>query len=373
MTDLKEKPVLLALILSLEGGGAERIFTRVLKSLSDRFSIVAVVFYPRGRYLDGILSIPDIRFYSLEGERGNTISFVRRLRTIIKKENPSRVLSFLYYPNIVAYLSLFRLKTPLVLSERSNHRLYLGSSLKHRLWKGMLAGAYRKAFRIVTVSEGVRKFIADDFRINPSKIEVIYNGIDFETLDRLKEEPVNDFGFKKELKYILAVGSLVRAKNYPLLIDCFRIIAGRHNDIRLIILGSGTLEEDLKKMVKDFKLEDFVTFMGYVENPYRFMASATCYVLSSDWEGFPNSLLEAMYVNGHVVSTDCPTGPSEIISDGTDGLLCEPGNPVQLADAIEKMCYDEEFRKKVYANSRKKILNFGEEKMIARYRELLTK
>jgi len=314
-----------------------------------------------------------VRFYSLEGEKGNTLTFAMRLRKIIRKENPSRVLSFLYYPNIVAYLSLYRLKIPFVLSERSNHRLYLGSSFKHRIWRVILAVAYRKAFRIVTVSEGVRRFIADDFRINPSKIEVIYNGIDFEALDRLKKEPLDDFVFKKELKYILAAGSLVKAKNYPLLIESFRILAGRHNDIRLLILGAGSLEKDLKQKVKDFKLEEKVTFLGYSENPYRYMAAATCYVLSSDWEGFPNSLLEAMYVNGHVVSTDCPTGPSEIISHGTDGLLCEPGNPVQLADAVEKMCYNEEFRQMVYTNSRQKILKFGEAKMIARYRELLTK
>lgn len=371
MTERKEKPVLLALILSLEGGGAERIFTRVLRNLSSGFEIVVVAFYPKGRYVNEILSIPGVKLFSLEGEKGNTLLFALRLRRIIRKVNPSKVLSFLYYPNIVTYLSLFGMQTPYILSERSNHRFYLGGSVRHKIWRIILAGAYRKASAVITVSEKVRDYIAEDFRIKPSKIHVIHNGIDFGFLDRLKEEPVKEFRFEKGLKYILAVGSLVKAKDYPLLIESFGIVSAGRDDLRLIILGSGVLEKELKRMAEARNLESLVSFMGYVENPYSYMAAATCYVLSSRWEGFPNTLLEALYINGHVVSTDCPTGPSEIITHGVDGLLCEPGNPVQLAEAIEKMCYDEEFRQMVYNNSRQKIVNFGEEKMIARYRELL--
>ena len=103
------------------------------------------------------------------------------------------------------------------------------------------------------------------------------------------------------------------------------------------------------------------------------MAAARCYVLSSMWEGFPNSLLEAMYINGHVVSTDCPTGPSEIITDGEDGILCESGNHDDLAMALEKMCFDDDFRRKVYDNSRQTILKFDENKMVDSYRELFLK
>jgi glycosyltransferase involved in cell wall biosynthesis len=98
---------------------------------------------------------------------------------------------------------------------------------------------------------------------------------------------------------------------------------------------------------------------------------ASCYVLSSSWEGFPNSLLEAMYVNGHVVSTNCQTGPAEIISNNEDGILCEPDNPEELAAAMERMCFDEDFRIKVFDNSRKKIAKFDEKIMVQEYRKLL--
>ena len=108
-------------------------------------------------------------------------------------------------------------------------------------------------------------------------------------------------------------------------------------------------------------------------NPYKFMKHATCYVLSSSWEGFPNSLIEAMYLNGCVISTNCSTGPSEIITHNVDGILCEQDNPDELANAMEKMCFDEEFRRTVYENSRIKIAGFDESIMINKYRNLFLK
>jgi glycosyltransferase involved in cell wall biosynthesis len=96
-------------------------------------------------------------------------------------------------------------------------------------------------------------------------------------------------------------------------------------------------------------------------------------VLSSQWEGFPNSLLEAMYINGHVISTNCPTGPSEIISHNEDGILGRLNNPEDLAVAMERLCFDEEVRNYIFKNSRIKIVKFDEKIMIDKYREIFNK
>ena len=368
-TIIKKKIVFIT--LSLEGGGAEKILSRLIINLHNEFNIVLVTFYNKGRYLEELLSLPGLEYHCINAEHGNTISFAFRLRKIIKKASPDKILSFLYYPNIVTYLSQLGLNTPLVLSERSNHRLYLTSSFKHKVWNWLLHKAYRKATSIITVSEESKAAIAYDFRVSEEKIHTIFNGLYFQLLDRLKNEPVTDFIFDMDLKYILAVGSINKAKNYTLLIESFSILHSKHENTRLIILGKGELENEINELIIRLNLRDIIYMAGYRDNPYKYMKLASCYVLSSSWEGFPNSLLEAMYLNGHVVSTNCPTGPSEIISANKDGLLCKMNNPEELATSLEKMCFDENFRNYVFENSRRKIAKFDEQIMVNEYRDLL--
>jgi glycosyltransferase involved in cell wall biosynthesis len=227
------------------------------------------------------------------------------------------------------------------------------------------------ASSVITVSSESGKTIASDFNIPGNKVHTIYNGLSFPLLDELKSEKVTEFSFRPDVKYILAVGSINRAKNYGLLLESFSIVYSRHKNVQLIILGKGDLEDEVRSHADSIDLKDVVHLQGYNSNPYKFMSAASCYALSSRWEGFPNSLLEAMYVNGHVVSTDCPTGPSEIISNNVDGILCSADNAEELAEALEKMCFDDDFRRKVFENSRKGILKFDETIMINRYKELI--
>jgi glycosyltransferase involved in cell wall biosynthesis len=367
------KKKILFVTLSFEGGGAEKILSRLIHNLNNEFSIVLVTFYNSGRYLEEILALPGIEYHCLNAEHGNTFSFALRLHKIIDKTSPGRILSFLYYPNIVTYLALTGLRTPFIVSERSNHRLYLTGSFKHKVWRWLLKLTYKKAESVITVSEESGKAIEMDFKVTGNKISTIYNGLSFSLLDRLKQETVTELSFDNSLKYIIAVGSFNRAKNYQLLIESFNILYAGQKSVRLIILGKGELENDIRKLIATLNLSEAVLLPGYNTNPYKFMAAATCYVLSSRWEGFPNSLLEAMYINGHVVSTNCPTGPSEIITHNVDGLLCEPDNPDTFAAAIEKMCFDDDFRKIVFENSRIKIAKFDESLMINNYRELLNR
>ena len=365
---MKKKIVFIT--LSLEGGGAEKILSRLIVNFHDEFDIVLITFYHRGRYLKELLSVPGLEYHCINAEHGNTFSFAIRLRRLLKKISPAKVVSFLYYPNIVTYLSQLGLNVPLIFSERSNHRLYLTGSFKHKVWKWLLRKAYGKAKSVITVSNESKAAIISDFRIPGEKLYTIYNGLSFPLLDKMKEEPVTDFEFPKEFDYIIAVGSLNKAKNYPLLIKSFAVLNSKYKSKQLIILGKGELENELNNLIAKLNLRDVVHLIGYRNNPYAYLKHASCYVLSSSWEGFPNSLLEAMYINGHVISTNCPTGPSEIILNNVDGLLCEMDNPEELANSIEKMCFDENFRKYVFENSRKKIAKFDESTMISEYRKL---
>lgn len=365
------KKKILFITLSMEGGGAEKIMASLLRNLKSEMEICLVTLYAGGRFLDEAGFLQGMTYHTLRAERGNTITFTWRLRKILLKEKPDKIISFLYYPNIITYLAVNGLDIPIILSERSNHRFYLTRSFKHRVWRFLLGQAYRKAEKVVTVSDASAKFIMNDFGIAAGKIRTIYNGISFKRLDELKDEPVTEIDLPSGTRYILTAGSLSRSKNHALLIDAFRLVKSRHEKISLVILGKGEMEEVLKKQIGDSGLNGSVFMPGYALNPYKFMAGALCFVLSSKWEGFPNVLLEAMYVNGHVVSTDCPTGPSEIITNGVDGILCRSNDAEDLAAGLEKICFDEDLREKVYLKSRGKIINFGEERMVEEYRELL--
>ncbi len=370
---LAERIKLLIIAQHLEGGGAEKILYRLILNLHNEIDISLVTLYERGRYLPEIREMEGVEYDCIHAELGNTFTFALRLRKILKDKKPDKVLSFLYYQNILTSLALTGLDILFIPSERSNHRIYLSTSLKHRVWKWLLGKAYRRASAIITVSNESKAAMISDFKLPGEKIHTIYNGISFSLIDRLKEETVTEFDFESDIVHIVAVGSLNKAKNYPLLITSFSILHFHHKNTKLVILGSGEMEDQIKELIVQSGLSDAVYLMGYCSNPYKYLKHASCYVLSSKWEGFPNSLLEAMYITGHVISTNCPTGPSEIISHELDGLLCEMDNPEELTKAMEKMCFDADFRKIVFQNSREKISRFDEKIMINKYRDLLLK
>jgi glycosyltransferase involved in cell wall biosynthesis len=133
---------------------------------------------------------------------------------------------------------------------------------------------------------------------------------------------------------VLAVGRLTKQKDFPLLIRAFAQVCQKRR-ARLIILGEGPDRPLLEAQVSELGLEDEVALPGFVENPYAYMSRAALYVLSSQWEGLPTVLIEALYCGAPVVATDCPSGPREILANGRYGALVPMGDVSALAQAIE--------------------------------------
>jgi glycosyltransferase involved in cell wall biosynthesis len=367
---MKTSRKFLFLILNLDGGGSEKIFTRIVSNLCQIHDIVVVTFYEEGIFLEEIKALP-VRYYCISSDNNNTFRFARRLRRIIKLERPEQVISFLYYPNIIAFLALSGLKLKHIPSERSNHRMYLRHSIKHIIWKYLLRYAYQKSKRIVALTEGIKNFIIEDFRISDKKIIVIPNGLNFDVLSRLADEVITGTDFDPGKKNIVAVGRFTEAKNYPMLIEAFSMLHLKHPETRLHIIGSGELKEKISELVKLKNLEQAVSLPGFQKNPYSFIKKADCYVMSSKWEGFPNALAEAMFLNGHVVSTDCPTGPADIITHEHDGLLSPNDDAEKLSENLERILYDKDLRELLCHNSRISIRRFDEKKMVETYRKII--
>jgi glycosyltransferase involved in cell wall biosynthesis len=201
-----------------------------------------------------------------------------------------------------------------------------------RLWQARFFYAWTDA--IIAVSQGTADDIARLSGIGPERIFTIYNPVVAPTLvRRMKEHLEHPWFTPGNLPVVLAVGRLAPQKDIPTLLKAFaRVRAVR--EAQLMILGEGKERDHLESLARKLNIADNVDFPGYVTNPLPYMARAAVFVLSSAWEGLPGVLIEALACGCPVVSTDCPSGPAEILEHGQYGLLVPVGDDRALANAI---------------------------------------
>ena len=172
--------------------------------------------------------------------------------------------------------------------------------------------------------------------MNEEKLLTIHNPIDLENIEQQAREELSDVWLDDpEIKILITTGRLVPQKDFYTLLRAVASIP-QHLNWKLIILGTGSLEHELKTLAAELGLEENIKWQGFVQNPFKWMAKSDLFVMSSAWEGFGNVLVEAMACGTQVISTNCPSGPSEILEGGKWGTLVEVGNSAALAKAIEK-------------------------------------
>ena len=195
--------------------------------------------------------------------------------------------------------------------------------------------SYRWADRVVAVSEGVAEDVEKLFLVPRAKIVVIYNPIIGEGLEEKASKAVDHPWLDQDqFPVILGVGRLIGQKDFTTLLKSFFEVKKEITGAKLIILGEGNKRVNLEKEIEELGLTEDVDLPGYVDNPYSYMKKSSVFVLSSAWEGFGNVLVEAMAVGTTVVSTDCPSGPAEILNHGEFGLLVPVGDIQALAGAV---------------------------------------
>jgi glycosyltransferase involved in cell wall biosynthesis len=174
----------------------------------------------------------------------------------------------------------------------------------------------------------------------------------------------------EEQPVLLGVGRLVPQKDYTVLLRAFSRIR-KSRPIRLIVLGEGTERRRLERYAQRLGVRDDVDFPGFVKNPFPFMRRCTVYVLSSRFEGLPGALIQAMACGAPVVSTDCPSGPSEIIDSGSNGFLVPVGDDEKLAASIENLLDNPALRRSFSEAGRKAAAEFEVSPMIRHYEETI--
>ncbi len=322
-------------IPSLRGGGAERVAVRLVHGFLKKGLLVDLVLVKaEGPYLKELPNDGNFRLVNLGSSR--VLYSLPGLVKYLRKENPDAFLSFMNYVNIVAIGAKMwsRYEGRFVVSERTNIILNSksGGSLRSKAMPFLVEKFYGKSDKVVCVS----KHVAIDLKalgVPSEKLVVIYNPVITSEIFEKAEEPLDHLWFREGVSVILGVGRLTDEKDFFTLLRAFSLVR-REKDARLVILGEGEERERLLKLSEELGIKDYVDFPGFDSNPYRWMKKASVFVLSSRWEGLPNALIEALASGTPVVSTNCPSGPREILENGKWGRLVPVGDSEALARAI---------------------------------------
>lgn len=318
---LKEVSKLSKIVLvsqSLRRGGAERVISNLSHELTRQGHQVYIILFQNEISYDYSGELICINSSPSKSSLKKMFEFMFRvvnLRLLFSKLQPNKIISFTESANFPTIMTL----KSCVVSIRNNPNEKLNG------WqKAFVRLLYRfpNVRNVVAVSKEIERSLNNDYGINNTV--TIVNGINRSLIEsKLRQKP-SDFDLT-ENNYLLAVGRLDYQKGYEQLISSYSK-SSFFGLIPLVILGNGRLYSELKQLCLSLGAEDFVIFKGSVDNPFYYMSNSRAYIMSSKFEGFPNSLLEAMSCGALCFSTDCPTGPSEMISHGCNGYLVESSN-----------------------------------------------
>ena len=328
ITPERKKRKICLLTNTLYAGGTERIVATLSDCLVRNGFDVTIVTLQQGKDYDLNPRVKYVKLSNMD-KKSSAVSKVlffpfklMKFLAITKRENPHVIISFLERSNTMNALVTFFSKGVSILSTRMNlEEGYRNESpLKRNLIFAMVKIFYNRANLIIAVSEGVRKNLIERFNVRPDKIKVIYNPCDIFMIDKLSKKPLEpQFNSIFACPVITNMGRLAREKGQWHLIRAFKKVREEISEAKLVIIGEGRLRGYLEELIKNLKLENDVHLVGYQKNPFKFIYRSKLFVFSSLWEGFPNSLVEAMACRVPVISSYCESGPQEILS--TNGYV----------------------------------------------------
>jgi glycosyltransferase involved in cell wall biosynthesis len=316
---------------SLDGGGMEKMMINLSKSLLRLgVEVNFVLMNKKGDY-DGSIK-EEVKVVNFDVK--NMVSSVPYLAEYIKNKRPEKIMSVGRASNI----------TLLLASKIAKHNLEKVISLrnivnegrnkwKDLIYKYLIKITYGGADKYIPISYGVYEDHKSIVDISKDKTNVIYNPVFSKKIVSKSKKKVKHKWFNGEEKIILSAGRLCRQKNFELLVKSFSKVC-KDIESKLVILGKGEKRKDIIRTASKKNVRDKVDLIGFVSNPYKYMAKADLFVLPSRWEGFGNVIVEAMAVGTSIVATNCPGGPAEILEKGKWGDLVPTNSPKAMANAI---------------------------------------
>jgi len=321
---------------NLHGGGAERVATLLMNGLAQDHQVSLIVAQQEGPYFDDLDS--RVELHSMGGRR--ILSTIIPLARWLRRERPDVFMSHMTHVNVAASLAIKLSGTQVPLLAVEHNQMDLNFE---RLGRPTVRWAYRSVpyvyptiERVVCVSDGVADSVRRFTRRRPCNLVTINNPVVTPRLAELAAgNPAHPWFHDTSIPVVLGCGRLVEQKDFATLILAFQEIR-RRRKARLLILGEGPQRAMLEELTAQLGLSDDVAMPGFDPNPFAAMRAASVFVLSSRWEGLPTVLIEALAAGAVVVSTDCPSGPFEVLKGGALGPLVPVGDAAALADGIER-------------------------------------
>ena len=335
------------LINELGGGGAERVLVTLANHLHDRMGFdVAIATLEQGPSaypLSPGIEVRPLWTHRVTHGPGKLLSLplaALAFARFVRHHRSDAAISFLVRANLVMVMSCrFGNRLPPVISERAVSTPYSGSSPVAVVMRTLVRRLYPQAHAIVAISAGVKTSL-ERLGVPADRVRVIYNP---QNLDEIRAIAATADRTAGDAFRVVTAARLTGQKDLPTLLRAFRAVHDEDARARLVILGEGPDAISLRQLARELGIDDAVEWRGWAP-PYRVMAESDVFVLSSRYEGFANVIVEAMACGLPVVSTDCRSGPSEILAGGEHGILVPVGDSAALAAAILRLKADPRLR-----------------------------
>ena len=375
-------------INSLTSGGAERILAIVATELVKQKIDVNLLCIEK----DSVYKVPkEVKvtyLSSLSKYDSNIKKFLYlpllalRLKRYIKKNGTPLIQSHIYRANFTNLLAkLFGAKHQVQVVEVTNIGNLKDGDFAKKVNFYLIKILYRYANKVIFISQKMREEFLKNFPY-VNNYCVINNPHDIEKIEQLSQERVENFTFQRDKKYLITVGRLSPEKRLYSLIDTLKEL---DRDIELLIVGDGVEEQSLKAYTKEQNLQRRVHFLGRVDNPFKYIKASDIFVLASEGEGFPNVIIESMVCGTPIISTDCLTGPREILAPTTNinfqlkedievaqyGILYPIDDRDSLKKAIELLLNDNELYTNYQKEAQIEAQRYSVKNIINQYKEVL--
>ena len=365
------------LINSLFSSGAEKVLSILADEFIKQKYEVEIIFLEKNEFYNLDKKIKKTYLSDFNGSENSIKKLLYipilawRLKKYIKQNNISLIQSHIFRANYVNILTkLFGSKhiVQVVTAGRISRYKELGFNGKINLW--LIKHLYPKADLIISKAKGMQDDMNKLFYFQNKQI-VINNPYDIEKIIALSADDVGNFTFDINKKYLISVGRLIPLKRNQELINSLQFM---NENVEIIFLGDGSEKENLKKLAKKLYIENRVHFLGQVQNPYKYLARSDIFVSCSESEGFPNVLVEAMICGVPVVSSDCISGPREILAPNKDneyGLLFSIGDSQKMIEYIKFLLNNNDERSRYIENAKKRVKDFSLKNIIKKYKKVL--
>lgn len=338
---------------SMGKGGAEKVISNLSKFYAnENWEVnIAMLLHNKVEY-----KLPsNINIINLSSDRGIKKDFfvvIRRIRKYIQESNPDVIVCFMAQNILLTGLATIKIDVPLIVSERIDP-----SSVKRNIiFKCVLNKIYEKSSKVVFQTKRAQAFFNKKIQKNSC---IIRNPISI-TKERSKY-------IKHE---IVTIGRLTEQKNQKLLIEAFKEINSKYPEYKLKIYGEGILREKLEKQIKDLKLEKKIFLLGTSDDIHKEISNSEIFVLSSNFEGLSNALMEAMLMGFPVISTNC-AGSDEILINNQNGILIHTENKEELINSLEKLILNKKIREKLGREAKKSVETYKTENIISKWANLV--